>query len=208
MTVLVLIILLFAGIVILVLFHVCIIEWGFRASGLHRAGQAANDALADRAGAGNTSMSIDDVEKLPCFDFEAKHYDQDHEGTITMTIAASPVSCVVCLEEFKIGDKCRLLPICRHSFHAECVDAWLLKMASCPICRSRANSSRSLDEGSSSGCGPGGSSHFNDDVSTGIAGSQMDSSDVSRSESRERGDQIGDVRVEIEDLQTIPQPNV
>ncbi|XP_030517728.2 RING-H2 finger protein ATL74-like [Rhodamnia argentea] len=197
----VLIILLFVGIVIVVLFHVCIVEWGFRMSGLSRAGQAANRALADRASAGSTSMSVGDVEKLPCFNFEAGHYDEDQEGTITMAVATSPVSCVVCLEEFKIGDKCRLLPICRHSFHAGCIDAWLLKVASCPICRSRADSGWSLAEGSSSsGCGPSGSSRFEDDVSTGVAESQMNSSDISRSESRERGDLIGALRVETEDL--------
>ncbi|KAI3409371.1 RING-type domain-containing protein [Psidium guajava] len=201
MTVTVLIILLFAGVVILVLCHVCIVEWGFRTSGLHRARQAANHALADRASAGSTSMSVGDVEKLPCFDFEAGRYERDREGTITMTVATSPVSCVVCLEEFKIGDKCRLLPICRHSFHAGCVDAWLLKVANCPICRSRVDSGRSLAEGSGiTRCGPSGSSRFEDDVSTGIAESRTNSSDISRSESRERGDQIGDVRVEIGDL--------
>ncbi|KAF8011445.1 hypothetical protein BT93_J1918 [Corymbia citriodora subsp. variegata] len=208
MTVVVLIILCFVGIVILVLFHVCIIEWGFRVARLHRAGQAADGALADRPGAGNASMSVDDVEKLPCFDFEAKHGDRDREGTVTVTFATSPASCVVCLEEFKIGDKCRLLPICRHSFHAECVDAWLLKMASCPICRSRADSGRSLGGGSSSGSGPGGSSRFDDDVSAvGITEtSQMNSSDISSSESRHRGDRIGDANsiVGIEDLQIIP----
>ncbi|KAK3413251.1 RING-H2 finger protein ATL56 [Eucalyptus grandis] len=208
MTVIMLLVLLFVGIVILVLFYVSIVEWGFRASGLYPAGRATDGALADRASTGNTSMSVDDVEKLPCFKFEAKNDDQDCKGTVTMSIATSPVNCVVCLEEFKIGDKCRLLPICRHSFHTECIDAWLLKMANCPICRSRADSGRSLGEGGSSGSGPGSSSHFEDDVSTGIAEGQMNLSDISRSESRERGEQIVDVRAEIQDLQTVPQPDV
>jgi len=44
------------------------------------------------------------------------------------------------LENFTIGDKCRLLPICKLSFHAQCVDQWLLKHAICPICRSMVGS--------------------------------------------------------------------
>ncbi len=29
----------------------------------------------------------------------------------------------------------RVLPLCQHCFHAECLDPWLLRSASCPICR-------------------------------------------------------------------------
>ncbi|OVA07607.1 zinc finger protein [Macleaya cordata] len=75
-------------------------------------------------------MSHDELEKLPCFEFKALE-----KGT-------SPVDCAVCLENFKMGEKCRLLPICKHSFHAQCVDSWLLKTPICPICRTSAGSQR------------------------------------------------------------------
>jgi hypothetical protein len=43
--------------------------------------------------------------------------------------------CAVCLDSFVSGDLVRQLP-CRHDFHKDCVDVWLLERSSrCPICR-------------------------------------------------------------------------
>lgn len=43
-------------------------------------------------------------------------------------------SCPICLDEFKEGDNRKTLP-CLHGFHGKCVDKWLRKNASCPICK-------------------------------------------------------------------------
>ncbi|XP_010526328.1 PREDICTED: RING-H2 finger protein ATL56-like isoform X2 [Tarenaya hassleriana] len=45
--------------------------------------------------------------------------------------------CVVCLDGFRQGQWCRRLVGCGHVFHRGCVDAWLVKVAACPICRAR-----------------------------------------------------------------------
>ncbi|MED6155548.1 hypothetical protein PIB30_006050 [Stylosanthes scabra] len=44
-------------------------------------------------------------------------------------------SCAVCMSEFVAGDEGRVLPICRHSFHSQCIDAWFGSHLSCPLCR-------------------------------------------------------------------------
>ncbi|XP_052173616.1 RING-H2 finger protein ATL66-like [Diospyros lotus] len=44
--------------------------------------------------------------------------------------------CSICLGGFQDGEKVKVLPLCHHGFHSECVDKWLLKAATCPLCRS------------------------------------------------------------------------
>ncbi|KAG2181928.1 hypothetical protein INT43_006853, partial [Umbelopsis isabellina] len=47
----------------------------------------------------------------------------------------SDATCVICLDDFDVGEKVRQLP-CRHEFHCECIDPWLtIKSASCPLCK-------------------------------------------------------------------------
>ncbi|KAG9147628.1 hypothetical protein Leryth_015713 [Lithospermum erythrorhizon] len=46
-----------------------------------------------------------------------------------------PFDCAVCLCEFSEQDKLRLLPLCSHAFHMDCIDTWLLSNSTCPLCR-------------------------------------------------------------------------
>lgn len=46
-----------------------------------------------------------------------------------------PFDCPVCLCEFSEHDKLRLLPLCSHAFHIDCIDTWLLSNSTCPLCR-------------------------------------------------------------------------
>lgn len=43
-------------------------------------------------------------------------------------------NCAVCIEEWKSGDTLRTLP-CFHIFHMDCIDEWIRRQGSCPICR-------------------------------------------------------------------------
>jgi hypothetical protein len=43
--------------------------------------------------------------------------------------------CAVCLSEFGDADRLRLLPKCKHAFHHDCIDTWLLANSTCPLCR-------------------------------------------------------------------------
>ncbi|KAG6546912.1 hypothetical protein Mapa_011528 [Marchantia paleacea] len=43
--------------------------------------------------------------------------------------------CPICLSEYNISDKLRVIPPCTHTFHMGCVDKWLRDHANCPVCR-------------------------------------------------------------------------
>ena len=44
------------------------------------------------------------------------------------------VSCIICMMEYEEGDVLRLL-YCKHYYHVQCVDQWLMRNATCPQCR-------------------------------------------------------------------------
>ncbi|KAI3739040.1 hypothetical protein L2E82_29405 [Cichorium intybus] len=69
----------------------------------------------------------DGVESLPLFTF----------SSLTGNIAGG--DCAVCLSKFEAVDQLRLLPLCCHAFHVECIDAWLKSNQTCPLCRSTVN---------------------------------------------------------------------
>lgn len=55
--------------------------------------------------------------------------------TRTLVFGTTFRTCAVCLDEYKIGDTLRVLE-CGHCFHAKCVDAWVARSSSCPVCKS------------------------------------------------------------------------
>ncbi|KAL6911749.1 hypothetical protein ACP4OV_000554 [Aristida adscensionis] len=92
-------------------------------------GSARRSAAVAAAG-GREEAEVDDekerlIASLPLF-------------TMASALAALPKSspdCAVCLSPFSPDAELRLLPACRHAFHAACVDAWLRTTPSCPLCR-------------------------------------------------------------------------
>ncbi|KAK7286946.1 hypothetical protein RJT34_22317 [Clitoria ternatea] len=66
------------------------------------------------------------IDSLPLFTF----------SSVTRRSNAAAGDCAVCLSKFHHHDLLRLLPLCCHAFHAECIDTWLQSNLTCPLCRS------------------------------------------------------------------------
>ncbi|KAG6437587.1 hypothetical protein SASPL_102506 [Salvia splendens] len=43
--------------------------------------------------------------------------------------------CSICLSEYQEKEVLRIMPKCGHSFHLCCIDTWLRKQSTCPVCR-------------------------------------------------------------------------
>jgi hypothetical protein len=43
--------------------------------------------------------------------------------------------CFICMDNYKELELKRTLPNCKHCFHKKCIDKWIKKNASCPVCR-------------------------------------------------------------------------
>lgn len=65
------------------------------------------------------------VESLPRFPFSILKGMKDG------------LECAVCLSRYESTDVLRLLPMCKHAFHLDCIDLWLLHHSTCPLCRHR-----------------------------------------------------------------------
>lgn len=64
------------------------------------------------------------IEELPVFSYKA-----------AMGGLKEGADCAICLCEFVGDDQLRLLPLCGHAFHTECIDTWLFSHSTCPLCR-------------------------------------------------------------------------
>ncbi|RCV08193.1 hypothetical protein SETIT_1G306700v2 [Setaria italica] len=109
------------GLAMLFVVHCVVLLWALnRCCRAQASSRVAVGERAEEGGGGIDGLSADQVGELPC------HKCKEGSGG---------GECAVCLEAFRAGDRCKVLPGCEHGFHAVCVDLWLRKSRRCPICR-------------------------------------------------------------------------
>lgn len=75
---------------------------------------------------GSKGLPGDMVEKIPKIKITCNN---------NVDLSGDNASCSVCLQDFQLGEIVRSLPHCNHMFHLPCIDEWLVRHGSCPLCR-------------------------------------------------------------------------
>ncbi|XP_038897361.1 RING-H2 finger protein ATL60-like [Benincasa hispida] len=114
------------------------------------------------------------------------------------------LECAVCLSELSEGEKARLLPICNHGFHVDCIDMWFKSNSTCPLCRNpviptESNSEHNLESGSSmeSPIFPTNVLFWGNQMQVSSRGICLEESQISSSSANTRADGNGMVVIDI-----------
>ncbi|KAG2623915.1 probable E3 ubiquitin-protein ligase ATL44 [Panicum virgatum] len=124
------------GSLLAILLILCAIRWYLvRRSATRNAAAAAAAAEPDKKR--STGLDADAIAALPEFVYRKQEAADEAEER----------ECAVCLGALADGDAARLLPLCMHVFHRDCVDVWLREHSTCPVCRAEAVAVRPASEG-------------------------------------------------------------
>ncbi|KAK4722903.1 hypothetical protein R3W88_013136 [Solanum pinnatisectum] len=82
--------------------------------------QQQGDPNDDIDVARDSGLSLEELQEINCFYLK---------GQVNYSI------CAICLDGLVDSELCRSFPACNHMFHAQCIDPWLVKKPTCPICR-------------------------------------------------------------------------
>ncbi|GKU95767.1 hypothetical protein SLEP1_g9088 [Rubroshorea leprosula] len=94
---------------------------------LHISRSPAGAPVATTAASIDSGLDPALVQSFPTFKYSTvKDFRREKYG----------LECSICLVEFGDDDMLRLLTVCYHVFHQECIDLWLGSHKTCPVCRS------------------------------------------------------------------------
>ncbi|KAL8605139.1 hypothetical protein ACOMHN_031080 [Nucella lapillus] len=80
-------------------------------------------------------LTEDEVNLLPTSTFSSQSQEAgDATWGDEQEVEQEVEQCQICLLDLEDGDTLRSIP-CRHNFHSHCLDEWIKRHATCPLCR-------------------------------------------------------------------------
>lgn len=73
------------------------------------------------------------LETMPEFEFETKKENISVDVEL-IQLGISGISCCICTDDLAAGSTVGALE-CRHYFHPECLQSWVVMSQTCPVCR-------------------------------------------------------------------------
>ena len=109
------------------------IEMG-AANAKHQDNTDPDSEHSDAAGASSTTQSAPtDGPDVVTTEFAAASAPPSKENKEPANPVDNGLACSVCTDDFVKGQDIRVLP-CKHKFHPECIDPWLLNVSgTCPL---------------------------------------------------------------------------
>lgn len=104
---------------------------------------ASTSALAYHEHAGRCSTSLDaNPSRAPASDQSSAALvaaaaavpGGNFVGTASHSTSSGAEPCAICFEDFSPDDDVKQLP-CQHFFHVNCIDEWLIRDVTCPLCK-------------------------------------------------------------------------
>lgn len=86
---------------------------------------------------GDSTIGCDtNMDRLQHADDSLSPVSSSNSSSNTNSASGDPESdkCTICLSGYANGDNMRMLP-CMHNYHALCIDEWLSRHSTCPICK-------------------------------------------------------------------------
>ncbi|PSC73107.1 3-ketoacyl-thiolase peroxisomal [Micractinium conductrix] len=102
-------------------------------------------ALGEAVGTVSRGLPQAAIDALPT----AQYYEV--AGTAGAEGAEAEEQCPICRVEYEPEDKLRVLPLCRHYYHLECIAEWLCRNKACCICNKEVVEEKGGSGGNSSG---------------------------------------------------------
>lgn len=98
-------------------------------------GRDAHDPENRAGGSGERGIDEATLDSYPRMVYSEKVFRSSKCDGKEDLEAEDKSCCSICLSDYRESEVVRVMPDCGHMFHAVCIDQWLRRHATCPVCR-------------------------------------------------------------------------